>query len=81
MRFGSEPCPGCNSLETRVVWSLKSVLRIAASLALLPVYVLGGLAGDHRGPILPLGRRCLKCGRSFKGISVVEEAARIMGAR
>ncbi len=79
MTIGSEPCPECCSDRTRVVRSGRNLLRIGASLLLLPAYLLGGLAGDHRGPLLPLERVCPGCGRRFKARSVIDEVARGWG--
>lgn len=47
-------------------------MRILGSIPLLAVYLLGGFAGDDRGPILPLERQCPSCGRRFKGRSVFD---------
>lgn len=66
-------CPHCHSPETRVVRSRMNALRIAASVLLVPFYVLGGLAGDTRGPLLPLDHRCETCGRTFRERSVLDE--------
>lgn len=79
MSIGSEPCPVCGKTKTRVVRNAKNVLRVGASLLLLPVYLLGGLAGDHRGPLLPLERACPGCGKRFKDRSVIDYVARILG--
>jgi hypothetical protein len=72
MSMGTEPCPSCGLVQTQVVWGPRNILRIGASLVLLPFYVLGGLAGDHRGPILPLEQMCVPCGKRFKERSVIE---------
>lgn len=76
MTIGSEPCPRCGEPKTRVIWGAKNVLRVGASLLLLPAYLLGGLAGDHRGPLLPLQRACPACGIRFKDRSVIDEVVR-----
>jgi hypothetical protein len=67
------PCPHCHAPDTRVVRSRANTLRIAGSVLLVPFYVLGGLAGDARGPLLPLERRCASCGRTFRERSVLDE--------
>lgn len=66
-------CPRCGSQSTVVVRSGGNAARMAASLLLFPFYVLGGMAGDDRGPLLPLERRCTDCGGRFKRRSVVDE--------
>ena len=66
-------CPHCGSSDTTAVPSQANRTRRLASLPLLAFYLLGGLAGDQRGPILPLERRCGGCGRTFRRRSVVDE--------
>jgi hypothetical protein len=66
-------CPHCGATGTRVEWSRANLLRVLASVLLVPFYFLGGMAGDTRGPLLPLARRCPACGRVSKGRSVVDE--------
>lgn len=66
-------CPHCGASGTRVEWSRMNLLRVGASFLLFPFYVLGGMAGDTRGPFLPLARRCPACGRLSKQRSVVDE--------
>lgn len=71
-------CPHCHASGSRVVRDWRNALRIVASLVLVPFYFLGGMAGDTRGPFLPLERRCPACGHRFKGRSVIDE---IRGSR
>lgn len=66
-------CPHCRAPRTRIVRSRMNALRIAASFVLVPFYLLGGLAGDTRGPLLPLERLCPICGRRSKDRSVLDE--------
>lgn len=66
-------CPHCGSSDTTAVSGRANRVRRLASLPLLAFYLLGGLAGDDRGPILPLERRCGGCGRTFRRRSVVDE--------
>ena len=66
-------CPHCHAPHTRIVRDRMNALRIAASFLLVPFYLLGGLAGDTRGPILPLERYCPACGRRSKERSVLDE--------
>jgi len=65
-------CPHCLAERTRVERNAMNALRICGSCVLLPFYIAGGLAGDHRGPILPLERRCMVCGRMFKARSIFD---------
>lgn len=69
-------CPRCGAAGARIVRDRANAVRIVASLGLLPVYLLGGLAGDFRGPLLPLVRRCPRCGVRFRERSVVDDVLR-----
>lgn len=69
-------CPHCGASDTRVVWNRANLFRVLGSVVLVPFYFLGGMAGDTRGPLLPLSRRCPACGRVFKERSVVDELRR-----
>ena len=74
-------CPHCHGSRCPAARTIRNALRIGASLLLFPLYVLGGLAGDDRGPLLPLEHRCLDCGRAFKERSVVDQVASWAGLR
>jgi hypothetical protein len=66
-------CPYCGSSDATIVPSRANRARRLASLPLLAFYVLGGLAGDQRGPILPLERECDACRRIFRRRSVIDD--------
>jgi len=66
-------CPSCGASDTKAVSSRENRIRRVASLPLLVFYLLGGLAGDDRGPLLPLDRRCSRCGRVSRRRSVIDE--------
>jgi len=72
-------CPRCGAGTLRIAPTLMNVARVGASVLLLPFYLLGGLAGDDRGPILPLERRCGACGLVRKNRSVIDHLARWTG--
>ncbi|MEZ5317939.1 MAG: hypothetical protein R2752_11110, partial [Vicinamibacterales bacterium] len=65
----------------RVVRDGRNAARVAGSLVLLPFYLLGGLAGDDRGPLLPLAHRCSSCGHAFRRRSVVDEVRSWVSSR
>lgn len=66
-------CPRCGAGSTVRLASFANAGRVAASLVLLPFYLLGGMAGDDRGPLLPLERRCAACGHRFRRRSVLDD--------
>jgi len=66
-------CPHCQAPGTRVVRNRANAFRIATSFILVPFYILGGLAGDTRGPLLPLERHCSACGRRARERSVLDQ--------
>jgi len=66
-------CAHCGAPGAGVEWDRANLVRILASVVLFPFYVLGGMAGDTRGPLLPRARRCPACGRPSKERSVVDE--------
>lgn len=68
-------CPRCAAPAFRIARTPANLARIGASVVLLPFYLLGGLAGDDRGPFLPLERRCRACGLTAKDRSVVDYVA------
>jgi len=68
-------CPRCGAPAFRAARTPANLARVGASVALLPFYLLGGLAGDDRGPLLPLERRCGACGLAAKDRSVIDRAA------
>lgn len=71
------PCPYCHAPAARIARTRMNAVRVCASLVLFPFYMLGGLAGDQRGPFLPLERRCSVCGRHSKARSVIDEVRSI----
>jgi hypothetical protein len=68
-------CPRCGTGPFRIARTPMNLARAGASALLLPFYLLGGLAGDDRGPILPLEHHCDACGLVVKGRSVFDHFA------
>lgn len=66
-------CPECGCTETHVVQGRKNRCRMIVSLLVAPIYLLGGAAGTDRGPILPLERRCPRCGSRFMYRSFLDD--------
>lgn len=71
--IGWEPCPKCGPVQTRVVWSVQTYLRIAANVILVPFWVIAGGAGTDRTPLIPVERECLKCGKRFRANAPLSE--------
>ncbi len=70
-----ETCPHCHTPGVRIVRSRRNTARIVVGVLLTPLWILGGLAGGERGPILPLERQCPACGHRFRRRSFVDDLA------
>jgi hypothetical protein len=73
--IGWEPCPKCGPVQTRILWTARTALKIAANVVLVPFWVIAGGAGTERTPLIPVERECLKCGERFRPRPPLSELA------